>query len=298
MSNPRDSRSIPHRKQFKNQRRVKYTIPRGPINRSISKWITDTVETIDENDRECIEIEVKFGKILDKSTQSRVNLPKECLLRKAGNNINFQMEVQQSDWQELHELLENKTRTNDISNKVFSSTTENAYHIGQGQNERRVRISTDNLSDPPVFTAVEKKRISDLFIHTPFNRYDFRISISLEIPEVEIDLEKVTKEQKSFFTRFKKRTSWRKGDTLYEFTRALEPKEGKTNKCEKYEIELEMNPAAILDAISKKESIDEVVDNFIFDARSINYADDNVNTRCENQTSSARSDHVKKGNYR
>ncbi|CAK9436440.1 uncharacterized protein LODBEIA_P09980 [Lodderomyces beijingensis] len=280
-------------------------IPPSSITRTIAEWIFANFANIEEHNRKFVELELKFGKIIDKRTGNRLNLnvTTECIYSDP-SSIKFDMEVEEIAWKDVRKLFEELERTYQDEklkdpqlaqtgpkrkfNVLESDKTDSFYQIGnKNEHLRRVRVSKDNLLKPPRYTAIQKDRIGDLYVHDPKSMYDLRLSLSLETPVLEANIESImTKYAPPQLSREKKRTSWTHTPTVTQFdlTRVLVPKQFKNNKSgktlvnheTKFEIEMEIDTLAIFSSIDKIMSgtdnfrLEELVEIFLNNSRVIN----------------------------
>ncbi|KAI5948759.1 CET1 [Candida theae] len=275
-------------------------IPPSSITRTISEWIFANFANIEDSNRAFVELELKFGKIIDKRTGNRINLNviTECIYTN-DSDIRFDMEVEEIAWNDIRKMFdelerkfqEDKKTDHSIRDKrkfkmLESDQTDSFYQLG-GKHEhlRKVRISKDNLLDPPRYTAIQKERIADLYIHSPQAMYDLRLSLSLEVPVPEGNVESIMSKSSPQMQREKKRVSFTHTPTITQFdlTRVMVPREYKNksgkkvvNHETKYEVEMEADTLEIFQSIDKVRQgtdsfrLEEVVEIFLNNARIIN----------------------------
>ncbi|KAG7666143.1 CET1 [[Candida] subhashii] len=273
-------------------------IPPASLTRTIAEWIFANFSNIEDRNRKYVELELKFGKIVDKRTGNRINVNviTECIFTDH-SNIHYDMEVEELAWNDVRKFFEELEKTYQDERKdkpagkrkfnmLDSDATDSFYQLGgKGEHIRKVRVSKDNLLDPPRYIAIEKERISDLYIHNPSSMYDLRLSLSLEIPVPESNIEPIISKNKPVLVREKKRTTWTHAPTITQFdlTRVLIPREAKNKHGKKivshdikYEIELEIDTLEVFNAIDKITQgtdnfrLEELVEVFINNARVIN----------------------------
>ncbi|KAI5950745.1 hypothetical protein KGF54_003819 [Candida jiufengensis] len=276
-------------------------IPPSSIIRTISEWIYANFSNIEDKNRKNVELELKFGKIIDKRTGNRVNanVITECIYTDQ-SNIKFDMEVEEIAFKDIRKLFDelekihqeelkrngNQEHLKKKFNMLESDKTDSFYQIGQkGEHLRRIRISKDNLLDPPRYIAIQKERIGDLYIHNPQSMYDLRLSLSLEIPVPEGNIESIRTKNQPQLSREKKRTSFTHPSTITQFdlTKVMIPKEFKNksgkkiiNYETKYEVEMEADTLELFQSIDKIISgtdtfrLEELVEVFLNNARIIN----------------------------
>lgn len=273
-------------------------IPPQSIVRTIAEWIYANFVEIPLENRQYMELELKFGTIVDKTGGYRLDIgvSSECIYTKS-SEVRFDMGVHEMGWNdmkrfldELEKAYQDETRKNHQKprrkfSKLETDITDLLYLINE-RNERpkKIRISKDNMLNPPRYAAIEKKRLSDLYIHCPSSMYDFRLSLSLEMPVPEEKIEPTLK-KKAENTRIKRRTSFTHTPTVtqFDFTAVLTPKTTK-NKAGKtvvehetnYELELEIDTNEIFRGFDKirdgSDSIrfEELVEVFLNNGRCLN----------------------------
>lgn len=279
-------------------------IPAPSITRTIAEWIFANFQDIADTNHKYVELELKFGTIIDKRKGSRINInvATECVFTDH-SNVTFDMQVEELAWndlckcfQELESGYQDELRKlggmarNKPKRKfttLESDITDTMYQVEQGRNEhpRKIRVSKDNTLNPPRFTAIEKQRISSLYVHIPSSMYDFRLSLSLEIPIPETNVDLIMARNTPELIREKKRNTWTHIPTISQFdlTRVLIPRESKSKsgkklieKDQNFEVEIEINTVEVFNAIEKfSKNIDpyrfeELVEIFLNNARVLN----------------------------
>ncbi|CCG20521.1 Cet1 mRNA 5'-triphosphatase [Candida orthopsilosis Co 90-125] len=275
-------------------------IPPSSMTRTIAEWVYANFANIEDSNRQNVELELKFGKIIDKRTGNRINLNviTECIYTN-DSDIRFDMEVEEIAWNDVRKMFdelekrfqeEKKTDPSIRDKRKFSmlesDQTDSFYQIGnKNEHLRKVRISKDNLLQPPRYTAIQKERIADLYIHNPQSMYDLRLSLSLEVPVPEGNIESIMAKNQPQLTRDKKRVSFTHTPTITQFdlTRVMIPREFKNkagkkvvNHEIKYEVEMEADTLEIFQSIDKVRQgtdtfrLEEVVEIFLNNARVIN----------------------------
>lgn len=279
-------------------------IPSPSITRTIAEWIFANFRDIAEQNHKYVELELKFGTIIDKRKNLRINLnvATECVYTDH-SDIKFDMQVEELAWNDLckyFQVLE--TSYQDELRKLGASgrnkpkrkfttlesdITDTIYHVKDGRNEqpKSIRVSKDNNLNPPRYTAIEKHRISSLYVHVPANMYDLRLSLSLEMPIAETAIEQVMARNVPTLIREKKRNSWTHPPTVSQFDLTLVsiPRETKSKSGKKlierdqnYEVEIEINTPQVFNAIDKfiknvdPYRFEELVEIFMNNARVLN----------------------------
>lgn len=279
------------------------TIPPSSVVRTITEWIYANFIEIPILNRKFVELELKFGTIIDKVAGRRldINVSTECIYNNT-SSIHFDSGVHEVGWNDMKsffdelerqyqdELKKQSQSTNTKPKRKFSNfetdITDEFFQIVQrGETPKSIRISKDNTLNPPRYLAINKQRISDLYIHNPSSMYDLRLSLSFEHPIPENSIEPILKNNKPNLTRIKKRNSidHRSTVTQFDFTRVLVPKEIKTKSGklsveydQNFEAELEIDTIELFNGFDKfKEGNDnirfeELVEIFMNNARILN----------------------------
>lgn len=274
-------------------------IPPLSVVRTIAEWLYANFVEIPLEHRQYVELELKFGTIMDKEAGKRLDIgvSTECIYNKSAG-IHFDMGVHEVGWndmrvflEELEKLYQDENRKNGVKpkrkfNTLESDHTDMFFQINErNEKPKTMRITKDNTLNPPRYTGIHKKRISDLFIHNPSLMYDLRLSMSLELPIADGGVEPVLRRNKPTLTRGKKRTLWSHPPTVTQFdlTKVLIPKVMK-NKLGKtvvenevsFEVELEIDTIEIFKGFDKIRDgsdtirFEELVEVFLNNARCLN----------------------------
>lgn len=277
-------------------------IPTPSITKTIAEWIYANFRDISEQNRKYVELELKFGTIIDKARGSRINLNvlTECIYNDH-SLVHFDMLVAEKAWDDIHRLfadletlyqddLKKAGPRNSKPPRKFNTMdedmTDSFYQVGRtGEHPKSVRVSTDKSLNPPRNTAIEKQRLLDLYIHNPSSMYDMRLSLSLEMPVEESVVSPLIGKLQPHLVREKKRNSWTHLPTItrFDLTRVLIPRELKNKDGKRvithdknYEIELEVDTLEMFNAVDKIVQgsdlyrFEELVEIFINNGRVIN----------------------------
>lgn len=276
------------------------TIPPSLVVRTVAEWVYANFVEIPHANRPHVELELKFGTIIDKGTGRRLNINvlTECIYNNP-SEIRFDAGIHEVGWNDIKLFLEelekqyqdelrkhpdpskNKKKfanlETDITDQIFQYTQ-------RGEAPKKIRVSKDNTLSPPRYIAINKQRISDLYIHNPSSMYDLRLSLSFEHPVPDGNVESILK-TKASHTRIKKRSTWSHRPTVTQFdlTKVLVPKESKTKSGKvqvdhdiSYEAELEVDAHELFNGFDKfKDGLDnirfeELVEVFLNNARNLN----------------------------
>lgn len=274
-------------------------IPPPSVVRTVAEWIYANFVEIPLENRQFVELELKFGTIMDKAAGKRLdlNVSTECIFTKS-SAIHFDMGVHEVGWhdmqtflEELEKLYQDENRKNSQKpkrkfNTLETDMTDLFFQINErNEKPKTIRISKDNTLNPPRYVGIQKKRISDLYIHNPLSMYDLRLSLSFEFPIAEGSVDPVMKRNKPTLQRGKKRCSWTHTPTATQFdlTKVQIPKTMK-NKLGKvvvenetsFEVELEIDTVEIFKGFDKIRDgsdtirFEELVEVFLNNARCLN----------------------------
>lgn len=256
-------------------------IPPSSITRKIAEWVYANFSNVEEKSKRNVELELKFGKIIDKRSGNRIdlNVVTECIFTDH-SSVFFDMQVEEVAWKEITKFLDELEKSFQEGKKgrkfktLESDNTDSFYQLGRkGEHPKRIRVTKDNLLSPPRLVAIQKERVADLYIHNPGSLFDLRLSMSLEIPVPQGNIESIITKNKPEMVREKKRISYTHPPTITKFdlTRVI------GNKTEdKYEVELEAGVMEIFAAIDKIQKgvdnlrLEELIEVFLNNARTLN----------------------------
>lgn len=275
-------------------------IPAPSVTRTIAEWIYANFLEITEQNRPYVELELKFGTIIDKNLNNRlnINVSTECIytdtssirfeagIHEVGHNeiVRFLEELEKNYQEEAKKLTSKPKRKFNI---LESDVTDFFYFIrNRNEQSKNVRISKDNRLNPPRYTAISKHRISDLYIHNPSSMYDLRLSLSLENPIANEEIEPTMKKFKPRLTRIKQRNSFIHQQTVtrFDLTRVSTRKEQKNSSTGKkivdneksFEAELEIDIDELFKGFDQVKDgtnairFEELVEIFVNNARVLN----------------------------
>ncbi|GEQ70542.1 hypothetical protein JCM33374_g4220 [Metschnikowia sp. JCM 33374] len=274
-------------------------IPPQSTVRTIAEWLYANFVEISLENRQYVELELKFGTIVNKESGSRIDLgvSTECIFTATGHT-RFEVGVHEAGWSEMKNFLEELEKSYaDIARKdaskprrkfslTESNNTDYFYQITErNEKPKRIRISKDNSLTPPRYVAISKQRVSDLHIHNPSSMYDLRLSLSIEFPVSDESIEPIMKKNKSSMQRGKKRSSYSHAPTVtrFDFTEVSSPKTNR-NKAgrsvvendKSYELELEIDTFQIFRGFDRIRDgsdtirFEELVEIFLNNARCLN----------------------------
>lgn len=275
-------------------------IPPPSVTRRIAEWIYANFVEVTEENRKHIELELKFGTIMDRKTSNRINIlvSTECIYTDV-SSIYFESGVHEVGFTDVIKYLDELERNyqEDLKNHpnkprrkfntLESDVTDSIYYVrNRNEQPKSIRISKDNALSPPRHTAINKQRISDLYIHNPSSMYDLRLSLSLENPVSDGEIEHIMKKSKPNMTRMKKRNSYshRPTVTTFDLTRVSTPRELKNTSTGKkvvenentFEVELEIDVPELFNGFDQFKNgtnsirFEELVEIFVNNARCLN----------------------------
>lgn len=278
------------------------TIPPLSVTRTIAEWIYANFIEITEENRKNIELELKFGTIMDKKTNNRIDIlvSTECIFTNV-SEVYFDAGIHQVGFNEVVKFLEELEKKyqddlklkNDPSkpkrkfNNLQTDVTDSIYYVNsRNEAPKSIRVSKDNLLNPPRYTAINKQKISDLFIHNPSSMYDLRLSLSLENPIPNDQIQTVMKRSKPNLVRVKDRNTFYHKSTVTQFdlTKVVTPRELKNTTTGKkvvekensFEIELEADILELFNGFDQFKlgtnsiRFEELVEIFVNNARCLN----------------------------
>lgn len=275
-------------------------IPPPSITRRIAEWIYANFVEVTEENRKHIELELKFGTIMDKRLNNRINIlvSTECIYTDV-SNIYFDSGIHEVGFADAMKYFDELERIyqEDLKNHpqkprrkfntLESDVTDSIYHVrNRNEQPKDIRISKDNALNPPRYTAINKQRMSDLYIHNPSSMYDLRLSLSLENPVPSEDIEHIMKKTKPSYTRMKKRNTFnhRPTVTTFDLTNVTTPRELKNTTTGKkvleneksFEVELEIDVLELFNGFDQFKNgtnsirFEELVEIFINNGRCLN----------------------------
>lgn len=274
-------------------------IPPASVTRTVAEWVYANFTEIPAEQRRFVELEGKFGLIVDKRTGRRIDasVASECIYTDKANT-HFDMGVHEVGWRamadyldELEKKFQEEARKHTAApgrpkhkfSRLELDVTDRFYDISErNAPTKKVRVSTDSLLKR--LWAINKQRLSDLYIHNPLCMHDLRLSLLYELPFPDTSIESVAKNT-PVLTRAKKRTLWthRPTVTTFDLTRVQTPRELKNTKGKRivdhdtsHEVELEIDVPELFagyDAVRTGADtirFEELVEIFLNNARCLN----------------------------
>ncbi|GMM29164.1 polynucleotide 5'-phosphatase [Martiniozyma asiatica (nom. inval.)] len=250
------------------------TMPQNDFNKLVTNWIWANVEQVkmsypeEPKVMEYIELELKVGRIIEKTNDRRVNLPVNTETVLLGDYYNqecrFEAGVLQPEFQVCTQVIERfMAEAADQANgsgpvngpKRGKFVTEKLHvvdmissEVSRNQRPSSTRVTLD-LKTKRRMSTIKKQRVNDLFFYLPNTNFDLRLSLSIEWPEEMNDVAFSVFQNKVSMQREKNRVSYIHQNTATRID-MTKVKEG-SNKQARYEIELEMNTQSLMRSINK-----------------------------------------------
>ncbi|SCU83352.1 LAMI_0C02894g1_1 [Lachancea mirantina] len=230
-------------------------IPDDDLTKSVQDWVYATIVSIPPDQRQYIEMEMKFGIIVEGSDSNRVNPPVSSQSVYTEIDGHLTPDVDQRVFEELNKYVKGLSELSEYTGKfnmIESHTVDSLYRVGLStQRPRFLRMSRDLKTDR-VGEFIEKRHISQLLLYSPKDSYDVKISINLELPVPENDPPEKFKNQTPVNTRTKDRISYIHNDscTRMDITKVANHNQGVKQRHTEttHEVELEVNTASLLSA--------------------------------------------------
>lgn len=221
-------------------------LPFEELTRKVTEWLFATLHQLGD-DRKYAEVEIKLGRIMQKENDSRLSMPviTETVVRPdyARNLTYFVPSVSDRQFDGAVHFLDslakeskaNPGKPTDIRADPSKHTTDVTYNIIDNVDNVRVTLNEDD----EVLERIIKRRVDNLDVHSPGDLLDFRVTVSLEIPqsESEYNMLKLSKNGQ----RVKNRLSYRHRAFQADLTLVTN-----NQKVATRELELEMNQELLL----------------------------------------------------
>ncbi|SCU91855.1 LADA_0F12552g1_1 [Lachancea dasiensis] len=230
-------------------------IPDDDLTKSVQDWVYATLVSIPPDQRQYVEMEMKFGLIVEGRDTNRVNAPVSSQTVYTDMEAHLTPDVDERVFVEVNKYMRGISELSEYTGKfniIESHTTDSLYRVGVStQRPRFLRMSRD-VKTGRVGEFIEKRHVSQLLLLSPKDSYDVKISINLELPVPENDPPEKYKNNTPVNIRTKQRVSYIHNDscTRMDITKVASHNQGVKQKHteETHEIELEVNTAALLSA--------------------------------------------------
>ncbi|CDO93252.1 unnamed protein product [Kluyveromyces dobzhanskii CBS 2104] len=235
-------------------------IPEDDLTKSVQDWIYATLIAVDPELRQFVEVEMKYGVIIDPSTSNRVNPPvsSQCVFTDLDSTM--KPDVDERVFDEFNRYIKNLSELNENMGKfniIDSFASDLSYRVRTHTERPKFLRMTRDVNTGRIAQFIEKRKISQILLYSPKDSYDTKISISLELPVPDSDPPEKYQHHTPTGNRIKKRTSYIHNDscTRFDITKVENKPIRVNNKHEKeaesdttYEVELEINTPALLNA--------------------------------------------------
>ncbi|BGP58549.1 hypothetical protein JCM8202_001213 [Rhodotorula sphaerocarpa] len=165
--------------------------PIDEFTREVADWLWGFTQHLDWDK---VEIEAKIGLLLDsrlgRAQRVQMPVPIETILM---DDTGLRFDADMSDRQHLHFNHLLNARVEECADPSYPRARLRYTHTREldsfhtvpsdvpGEPAVKVRVTRDQ-KDPSKVRAVQKVRVADMNIHSPKRLFDFRVSVSLEIP--------------------------------------------------------------------------------------------------------------------
>ncbi|KAK9465349.1 CYTH-like domain-containing protein [Lipomyces arxii] len=217
--------------------------PFEDLTRRVSSWIYANIADLAPEVQQTLEIEAKVGTIMSKQTRQRLILPvdTETLLNTdmLAGTIEFESNVGGIQHKAYHKFLNQCLQQSEKWEMPITfeqlSLRDIFYDVPRNhsseQKSGKIRVSIDTKTDT-VVQKIRKSRIRDLMIYFPGSKFDVRISLNTEKPELDDPLP----QYRTNNDRIKDRVSYMRYNSRVDLTQVTGP----GHKSHELEIELDI----------------------------------------------------------
>lgn len=216
-------------------------IPADDVTTKVCSWLYSHLFQL-EDQRKYVELEFKMGRVIDRNSNQRANLP--CITETvispeyARERLTFEASIDSAQFSRVESLISNLSGRQGAASvtKLPDIRQKDVIHPQQGSGAN-IRLSYDegnNLVD-----RIVKKRVANLLVFCPGDLADWRVSLSTEVP-FSGSTEELARPNK---IRNKNRQSWRTNGLQVDLTGVIS--EGGDHSKSK-EVELEMDKDLIV----------------------------------------------------
>lgn len=232
--------------------------PYNDTTRRISNWIYAQISATPKEHREFLELEVKFGRLWHKQTDRRVLIPvtNECIVDDSYIlDCSYRSGMDKEHYDRAKRFITGLSKIHaDAFRTMKTDQVDSVYReASRGQLPKFYRLTTDRATGR-LTANIEKKKLGNLHIHCPDLIFDYRLTMSIELPSTENPdrFENQTAETK----RFKKRTSVIHPVTATRIDMTEVSTKGKrsSDNTESLEMELEVDMPRLLQAFDNLEN--------------------------------------------
>lgn len=233
-------------------------IPDDDLTKSVQDYVYATILSIPQDQRQFIEMEMKFGILMDGSESNRVSPPasSQCVYTEIDSHM--RPDIDERVFIELNKFIKGISELNENTGKfniIESNTIDSLYRVGLStQRPKFLRLSKD-IKTGRIGQFIEKRHVSQLLLFSPKDSYDIKISINLELPVPENEPPERYQDQTPVSSRTKQRVSYIHNDscTRIDITKVSNHNQGVKQRHTEitHEVELELNTGALLGAFDK-----------------------------------------------
>ncbi|KAI9184533.1 mRNA-capping enzyme subunit beta [Blastocladiella emersonii ATCC 22665] len=128
-----------------------------------------------------VEVEAKLGRLVDKRTGRRLDLPVSCetVVRLPAGVVRFESDMSMPQHRHFNGVL-NQLVERRVLAYTHTREIDRFHAVGTRQGDR-VRVTTDALAGTPLAT-IRKTRLDSIDVFVPRAPLDYRVSVSLEEP--------------------------------------------------------------------------------------------------------------------
>jgi polynucleotide 5'-triphosphatase len=253
--------------------------PYHDTTRRITNWIYALIHSVPKEQREFLELEVKLGRLWHKQTDRRVHIPvtNECIIEESFIlDCHYRSGMDKEHYERAKKFVTGLSKLHKDKFKTMKTDhIDRVYREASGgQIPRFYRLTTDKATGR-LMANIEKKKLAHLHIHCPDLIFDYRLTMSIELPSNGNPerFENHTPETE----RFKKRQSviHPATATRIDMTEVSQKSKSKTmGNVESLEMELEVDMPRLLAAFDNLEvdafTFEELGETFMDNARIIN----------------------------
>jgi polynucleotide 5'-triphosphatase len=219
-------------------------IPHEDLTRKITEWVYSHITQLTPEDRDGVEIELKFGTLNDRSTDKRMDLPvvTETVIRPdyARANTFFKATMTDEQFGRINTFLDDlsnpQKKSNSLAPPVSRTDVKTRDVIYDKGGADKVRLTFDEHEQ--LIAKITKRRVNDLVIYSPGDLLDIRLSISVEKDYPN----QVDRQQKPSTIRNKNRLSYSAKGIQIDLTSVISGGRQQTSK----ELELELDVTSLM----------------------------------------------------
>lgn len=222
--------------------------PYEDLTRKITEWVYSHLSQLSDDDRKSVEIELKFGLLVDRNTEKRLDLPvvTETMVRPDFARSNTFFKASMSDEQFgrintfLDDLVNPQKKSNALAPQLNRTNTKTKDVIYEGRGAEKIRLTFDEHEQ--LVAKITKRRVNDIVIYSPGDLVDIRVSISVEKDHPG----QISQQQRPSKVRNKNRLSYVTRGVQIDLTSVISPGSGRQATVASKELELELDSGALI----------------------------------------------------